>query len=698
MERKNFLFEIGVEEIPAGYIADAVVFLHEYFQKRLKEERLSFDKIKSFSTPRRFALLITELQTKQPDIVIERVGPAKKIAYDENGNLTKAALGFLRSAQATEKDICFLPTPKGEKIAVKIEKKGKSAETILKDIIKESIEKIEFPKAMRWGENKLSWARPLRWLLVLFGPDVISMEIAGVVSGKISYGNRFQNLENAIEIDLPAEYEEKLSSVFVIADRKKRKSIIAAQMREIFQTGEEEVVEDKKLLEIVTDLVEFPTAVSAKFEKKYLKLPEKIIISTLSQHQKYFSVKDKNGKITDRFVFISNGNPKYSEIIKLGNEKVIKARLEDAEFFFEEDRKKPLAEYVPKLAEVTFQAKLGNLLEKTLRIRKIVAFITEKLNLSAEKKTEADRAALLCKADLVTMMLGEKEFTKLQGYIGMKYAEADGEPAEVSRAIYEHYQPRGQNDELPQTTIGSVVALADKMDTICGIIGVGLIPSGSNDPFALRRAGNGIVQIIDAKKFKLDLIEFIDKTFEILNDKPENQNNKTAVYEFFRQRVFWLLKQSQIDYDVIESVMHIDYADVYDLKRRAADVQKFKRRNDFIKLVIGFKRVANIISAEKNPGKVDETLLREETEKLLFHEYRKLSGIVSELLKKKDYEKIMENLVDFGKTIDKFFDDVLVNTDELVLRKNRYNLLGEIRKLFLQVADLSKIVVEGNSE
>jgi glycyl-tRNA synthetase beta chain len=318
--------------------------------------------------------------------------------------------------------------------------------------------------------------------------------------------------------------------------------------------------------------------------------------------------------------------------------------------------------------------------------------------LSENEKILVDRAALLCKADLVTMMLGEKEFAKLQGYIGMKYAELDGEPAEVCRAIYEHYQPRGQNDELPRTLTGSIVAIADKVDTVCGIIGVDLIPSGSNDPFALRRAGNGIVQIIDDKKFEFDLTALIDETFKILNNKLKKpDNNKTKVYEFFRQRVFWLLKQSDIDYDVIESVMHIDYSNVYDLKRRAADVQKFKQREDFVKLVIGFKRVANIISEVTNFGNINMEMLREDSEKLLYHTFLELSETVSELLIEKNYKKIMEHLVNFGKIIDKFFDDVLVNTEDLTLRNNRYNLLGEIRKLFLKVADLSKIVVEGNS-
>ncbi|MBC8385647.1 MAG: glycine--tRNA ligase subunit beta [Candidatus Cloacimonetes bacterium] len=696
MQVKDFLLEFGIEEIPAGYIAGAVKTLNDFFRKRLNEEKLQFRKIKSYSTPRRITVKIEALQARQQDEVIERIGPAKNIAYDENGDLTKAASGFLRSANAAEEDIYFKQSAKGEKIAIKLEIEGKETKSILNCMIKEMITRFDFPKTMKWGNKNLEFARPIRWLVSLFGDEIIEFEIEGIKSGNISFGNRFQKLENIVSLKSADEYERILETVFVIADREKRKKIISDQLSELFSNSNEAIIPDPKLLEIVTDLVEFPTAVIADFDQKYLVLPEQIIILTLSQHQKYFAVKDNSGKIVNKFVFVSNGDPEQSELIKLGNEKVIKARLEDAAFFFKEDTRKSLSEFVSKLKDVTFQAELGSLLDKTKRIEEIVEFLTFELDLNEMEKQNSLRAALLCKADLVTLMLGEKEFTKLQGYIGKKYAELSNEPETVCDAIFEHYLPRGQNDELPKSITGSLVAIADKIDTICGIIGVDLIPSGSNDPFALRRAGNGIVQIIDEKKFEIDIHKLIDKTFEILIDKlPEPENNKSKVTEFFKQRVSWLLKNSQIDYDVIESVMHIDHSNIYDLKRRASDLHKFKQHDDFIKLVIGFKRVSNIILKGEIQDNVDESLLLDESEKMLFDQYLLLSESVKNYLLKKNYEKVMVRLVEFGKYINKFFDDVLVNTDDRKLKQNRYNLLGKIRKLFLRVADLNKIVVEG---
>jgi len=688
MNKKDFLFEIGVEEIPAGYIESAMIKLRTFFEAKLKDAKLTFENVKIYSTPRRFAIRIDGLPIQQQDEIIERVGPAKNMAYDENGNLSKATIGFLRGAKATETDIFIKKTPKGDKIAVKIETKGKKTKTILIDTMKEIVGKIVFAKSMKWGDKSTNFARPIRWFVALFDDEIIDFEIDGIKSKNISFGNRYQKLENPVEISTIDDYENALKSVCVYADRTERKTIIKQQLNKLFTNSDEEIIEDKKLLEIVVDLVEFPTAVIAEFDQKYLELPEKIITSTLSQHQKYFAVR-KNGKLTNKFVFISNGDPKFSDLIKLGNEKVIKARLEDATFFFKEDTKQPFENFVEKLSEVTFQAKLGSLLQKTERIVKISEYLAEKLALSENDKLNILRAAKLAKADLVTLMLGEKEFTKLQGYIGMNYALLSGENKEVATAIYEHYQPRGQNDNLPKSVISSIVAIADKIDTVCGIIGVGLVPSGSNDPFALRRAANGIVQIVDAQNMNLNLLELIDFTFEKLADKIEIKNQK-IVNEFFKQRVNWLLKQTNLDYDIIESVMHINFANISDLKKRALDLQKFKQREDFKALVTGFKRVSNIIAKADKLGEIDETLLIETAEKNLYEKFIKLD--LEKYLSVKHYEKAMEVLVDFRVQIDAFFDEVMVNADDEKIKINRYNLLGKIRELFLQIADIAKIV------
>ena len=693
MQTKDFLFEIGAEEIPAGYISAAVNKLRSYFASKLKEAKLSYEKISTFSTPRRLAIKIIDLQTKQEDEVIEKIGPVKKIAFDKNGNLTKAGLGFLNGVD--EKEIFFKQTKKGEKIALKIQKQGKDAKLILPEFIKDVIKEIPSPKKMKWNQQQFSFARPIRWLLAIYGSEVIPAEFNGIKTGNISFGNRFQKLENTIKINSVDEYEDKLKSVFVITNRDERKEMIIEQIHLLFKDSSENIMEDKNLLETVTDLVEFPTAIIANFDKKYLNLPKAVITSTLSEHQKYFPLINKEEKLINKFVFISNGNPENSELIKLGNEKVVKARLEDASFYYNEDKKQPFESYVTKLKDVTFQSGLGTLFKKTERIMKIVEFLNENLSLNETEKINSLRAAYLCKADLVTLMINEKEYTKLQGYMGYNYALESGESPETAEAILTHYQNGNANDEFPMSKVGALVAIADKMDTVCGIFGVDLIPTGSKDPFALRRAANGIVQIIDSQKFEINLHQLIDETFDILKDKLEKSgNNKDLVYDFFKQRINRFLKQTGIDYDVIESVMHIDHSNITDLTQRALDLQKFKQREDFIKLVIGFKRVSNIIAGAKNLGDVNIQLLLEKTEKILFEKYLTFSDSIEKSLQKKDYKKVMENLVSFSILIDNFFDDVLVNVSDENLRQNRYNLLGKIRKLFLHVADIAKIVVE----
>jgi glycyl-tRNA synthetase beta chain len=695
MNRKDFLLEIGVEEIPAGYIAAAMQTLQKYFSELLQAKKLDYEKIELFSTPRRFAIRIEGVETKQKDETIERVGPTREIAYDKDGNLTKAAAGFLRSAKATESDIFFVSDKKGEKLAVRLKISGQETYDILKNAIPPLFKKFNFPKTMHWEMDNISFARPIRWIVALWDQAIITCRISQLAAKNISYGNRFQKLDNSVEILSPKTYEHTLQQVAVIANRQKRYQRIEQQLDKIFASSDLAIVPDKNLLETVTDLVEFPTAVIGEFSQNYLNLPQKIITSTLSQHQKYFSVQDSAGNLANKFVFISNGNPENSELIRRGNEKVIAARLDDATFFYREDSAKPLEEYVPKLAEVMFQAKLGSLLDKTERITALSKFISARLQLEAATTAKILRAAQLCKADLVTLMLGEKEFTKLQGYMGQKYALASGEDEEVAKAIYQHYQPRGKNDALPGSTIGSVVAIADKLDTVCGIFGADMIPSGSNDPFALRRAANGVVQIISQKQLKLDLLELIEKAYELLETKLQPAgNNKAAVQDFFRQRVKWLLQSQNIETDVIDSVINIDFSDIADLKQRADDLQEFKQQESFHRLVIGFKRVSNIIAKEQKDYNFDPQLLNEKYEQELFSGYQKLQPAIEVELQEKNYRKVLELLVDFGKTIDLFFDHVMVNAEAENLRQNRYALLTKIQKLFFQVADLNKIVIQ----
>jgi glycyl-tRNA synthetase beta chain len=695
---KDFLLEIGTEEIPAGYLKDAITFINDNFNQFLLSGRLKADKVTTTFTPRRLTLLAHGMETKQEDLDIVKTGPAKKIAYKDDGTPSPALDGFLRNNKASAEEVFFQDSPKGEVTAIRIKQAGLSTEELLLQWMLPLMQLIPFPKRMKWGSGNNDFARPVRWIVSLFGDDVLPLDWGTLTSGRTSYGNRFLGLDTSIKIDNANDYLSALKKVNVFADRQERYDMIKHQLTHIFPDNDFTVDLNEALLQTVTDLVEFPNAVIAEFESRFLILPEKIITSTISQNQKYFAVMDKAGKLSNKFVFISNGNTEYSSLIRKGNEKVVKPRLEDAMWYYQEDTKHSLEEYVATLSNVVFQAELGTLIEKTERIVKLSEYISKLLKLSPAESEIAQRTALLCKADLVTKMLGEKEFTKLQGYIGMHYALASGEPIDVAKGIYEHYMPRGQNDELPQSMAGAIVAVADKLDTVCGIIGIGMLPTGSADPYALRRAANGIVQIIAERKWDIniaDLISFSLSLFSKLGiNKPET--NK-IILNFFHQRINWYLQQQSIEYDVTDSVMHIDFGNILYLLERAKAVQAFKAKADFIKLVIGFKRVSNIIKDEKAQLNINETLFTEPAETELFKALKQLESKIEVELDKLNYTQVLNHLVSIGPVIDKFFDDVLVNSDDEQQRLNRYALLLEIRKAFLQVADISLLVVEGKA-
>ena len=698
MEKSDLLIEIGTEEIPSRFIPSAIQFLSTKFTDGLKKEKLNYGKIKSFSTPRRLAIKVDSIPIKQEDTKVERIGPTEQIAYN-NGKLTKAGLGFLQSCNADESDIFFVETKKGRKIGIKKDILGKKTSTIIQETLKKILASFSFPKSMRWENPSFQFARPIRWILIWWEDSLLSFEFEGISSNNLTCGNRIFGLNKSIQITSIDDYEKKLKKNGVIPNRTERKKKIEQELLSFYKDSDYQVIENKKLIETVTDLVESPSVVEGSFSDSFLILPDQVITNTLSEHQKYFAVKNtKTVQLTNRFLFVSNGDPDYSNVIRLGNEKVITARLNDAQFFYEEDTKVPLKSHVEKLKNVLFAADLGTLYDKTLRLQsicKILFGLIKNYEFCDTKQKSILRAAYLSKADLATLMLNEKEFTKLQGYIGMKYAQKSSEKKEIAQAIYEHYLPRGFKDILPSSVEGAIVAIADKMDTICAIIGSGSLPTGSNDPFALRRAASGIVQIIYDQNFELDLDDLIKTTYQEietnLNRKVENIN---FVYSYFKQRIIWFMQQQDIHYDVIESVTHIDFYNVADALARANDLQKFKQRADFKKLVIGFKRVSNIIEKEKNVPDLQSGLLVENAEQDLYKGVMTLQKSISQLLLSKSYHQLLEELVHFSPKIDLFFDQVLVNVDEEEIRLNRYSLLLKIRNIFLKVADLAKIVIE----
>lgn len=695
LKEHQFLLEIGVEEIPAEHSGPAAEYLRAGFDRLLNESNLSAIDTMVSHTPRRFFLLASGLPETQADIRVERTGPALKISYDAEGNLTPAALGFLKKNNATAADLCTQSTEKGEFIALSFVQKGRSTKDILRDWILEIVPKMPFPKRMIWNDPQLAFSRPLRWLCVLWDQDVIDLELGGLKSGRISFGNRRFGLDFAISIADPDTYTSVLAQVGVIADRAVRKQMLVGQLQQLLDGSTMKVIEDDRLAETVCDLVEYPHAVLAGFDAAFLKLPEKIITSTISQNQKYFGVLDASGKLSNRFVFISNGDPDHDDLIRKGNEKVVKARLSDAMWYFDEDCRHPLESYRPRLADVVFQSRLGTLAAKNLRVEKLSAFICQELGLNADDSADVLRTANLCKADLVTNMLGEKEFTKLQGYIGKQYALVSGEKETVAEGIYEHYMPRGSNDALPASLTGAIVAVADKTDTVCGIIGVGMTPTGSADPFALRRAANGVVQILMEREWQLNLPRLIDYAISLVaDDAVMEPGSNDSVQNFFLQRVAWSLKQNGLEYDVIDSVTHLSMTTPADMQRRCAALQNIKSTDDFTRLVIGFKRASNIIGEDAELPVVDPTLFTDEAERDLYQALNHLSEQITRELAENSYDRVLGHLTSFGTHIDSFFDAVLVNCDDMSVRTNRHALLGEVKRQFLQVADIGRIVTD----
>ncbi len=693
MLTKDFLFELSVEEIPAGYIANIEKNIINRFETELKQAKLSYKTLSSYTSPKRFAILITDLEVMQEDEIVEKMGPATRIALNEDGSLTKAGAGFLRGAGCSPEDSYVKETPKGQYIACKKEIKGQAVSDIITGFLPDLLSNMPSPKSMRWASGKIHFARPIRNIVLMLDNDIIPFNFNNLQANNILVGNRYLDVDISKKLVHPQEYLKTLESISVIADRQKRISLIEAQLETLYKDSDKKIIEDRRLLELVVDLVEYPTAVIGYFEEQYLSLPDKIITSTISQNQKYFSVVNSDGSLSNEFVFISNGNPQYSDIIRKGNEKVIKARLEDAEFFFKEDTKVSFDSYVEKLKDVTFQTDLGSTYEKVERCLKLAEYLIDKLELA--NKEDILRSVLLTKADLVTLMLGEKEFTKLQGYIGMKYALLSGEKEEIAQGIYEHYMPRGQNDGLPTSVTGAVSAIVDKLDTVCGIIGVDLVPTGSNDPFALRRAANGIVKILDDRDWKIDIFALIDFAFQQLERKLKSKNhNKELVYNFFQQRIKWLLEEEKIAYDVIDSVIDYDFTDIAEIKKRALAIQKFKGTSDFEGLVLGYKRVSNILNKEKEASPVNADLLTDENEKYLYEYFINNEAEISEQLAQQNYDQAMQILVSARTLIDNFFDNVMVNADDEALKRNRLNLLAYIRNVFIKIADLDKIVVE----
>ena len=683
--KKEFLLEIGTEEIPAHAMPNILSQLKNLAETTFKESRISVGEIKTLGTPRRLALLIKDVEEQQADISEEKRGPSAKVAFDKDGKPTGAAIGFARKQKIDPAD---LVTRDGYIYAV-VHEKGHSTDELLKKILPKIICDLNFPNNMRWSDLDFKFIRPIRWIVALFGDEIIPFEVAKVQSGRISRGHRF--LSNGdFEIASAKDYVKECEKNFVLVDQEQRRAMIVAEIEATAKEcgGKAEITDD--LLEEVLYLVEYPTALAGKFDTKYLKLPAEAVITPMRDHQRYFPVKTFEGELMPLFITIRNGGREYLDIVQHGNERVLKARLEDAQFFFNEDRKKSLEQHRDKLKTVVFQEGLGSIYEKTERLEKLSTLIADLINISAEDKTNAIRAAQLSKADLVTGMV--TEFTELQGIMGREYAKLDGEDAAVSTAIDEHYMPRFAGDSQPKTTAGRIVSLADKIDNIVATFSRGLIPTGSQDPFALRRQALGIVNMIIEAKWSISLKKIVDESMTLLKITDEVGREKLleSVYEFIRLRIKNILGDN-VRYDIIDAVID-DVDDVYSVTLKANALADFVKTSDSTKIIQSFVRVGNL-AKKSDSTNIDEKLLNVDAEVTLYKAFEAIKVVAEELIDKKDFVGTLEALKKLSLPIDSFFDSVMVMDEDLKIRANRLALLKSIDDLISKVAVFAKIVL-----
>jgi glycyl-tRNA synthetase beta chain len=681
------LFEIGVEEMPARFVGNTLFQLKSNLSKLFNENRIAFEDIKAYGTPRRLTLIVNGIEEKQSDLEEEVKGPAKKIAMDADNNFTKPAQGFMKSKGLNPEDIYFKEVGKDEYMFATIRQKGESSEEIIKEILPQTIKSVVFPKSMRWGGKNLRFVRPIRWLVTLLNDKVVEFDLEGIVSSNKTKGHRFLGQSEIIVTSLE-DYLNKLEENYVILDQDKRKEIIKEQCIKVADSLNGTVELDEELLEEVTHLVEYPTAFYGEFDKNYTKMPKEVVITPMKQHQRYFPV-TKDGKLLPNFIAVRNGNDFRIDNVKEGNEKVLEARLADALFFYNEDIKHSLDVYIEKLKDVVFQAQLGSIYEKTLRMDKLSLDILDILSIP-EEKIHASRAAKLSKADLVTGMVGE--FDELQGFMGKEYAKVSGEDDAVCEAIFEHYLPRFSGDILPQTNSGVAVSIADKLDSIAGFFAIGIQPTGSQDPYALRRQALGVLSILMDKKIDADLKTLIECA---LDNYSEIEFDKKAVcasiMNFFNERVRILFKDMGIRYDVVDAVISSDVNDIYDMYCRALALNSWLDRDELVEMLTAFNRVSTLAQKAED-DKVEESLFKEEAEKKLYSEFENVKTKVEEFISDKKYEEALETFASLRPAVDSMFDSVMVMDNDEAVKNNRLGLLKQIYDTMLKICDLSKIV------
>ena len=685
---KDLLIEIGTEELPPTTLNKLSTAFYNGVKEGLEKADLSFSEIKKFAAPRRLALVISDLDVKQKDKNVERRGPAIAAAFDEEGCPSKAAEGFARSCGVKVEDLEKLETDKGAWLNFKTEQKGQNTSELIAEIVQTSLDKLPIAKRMRWADLDAQFVRPVHWLILLFGEDVIDAEILSVKSGRESRGHRFHHPET-ITIPSPSEYEMLLETHGkVIADFDRRKEAVRGQVDEIALSVKGEAMIDEDLLEEVAAMVEWPVAVMGGFEKRFLDIPQETLILTMKTNQKYFYVVDKDGALLPHFITVSNIESKDVSKIQEGNERVIRPRFADAEFFWSQDRKSKLIDRTERLGTVVFQKKLGTLLDKTKRVGKLAIAIADQL---AGDTQLAFRAAELCKCDLMTEMVGE--FPSLQGVMGRYYANHDGENTEVATALEEYYKPKFSGDTLPQSITSQSLAIADRLDTLLGIFAIGQTPTGDKDPFALRRAALGVLRILIEDNLNLDLLHLIKVAATQHDVSIKAIDAETGVLDFMLDRLHAYYLDKGIHPDVLDAVLSTKPTNPLDINNRLLAVDAFRQRAEAESLAAANKRIGNILKKIKGdlPIEVDEKLLRENAEKALYQTLTELDDKVQSLIDEAKYQDALAELSTLRESVDQFFDDVMVMTDDEALKNNRIALLNKLHGLFLQIADISKL-------
>ena len=686
MNTKELFLEIGCEEIPAGFIPRATTEMEAIITKELAIARLSFSEMKTLATPRRLVLVVKGIPAVQPDAEITATGPSLKAAYDSSGKPTKAAEGFARGQGVDVAALRTITTDKGEYLFVSKHETGRPTHELLAELLPALVANIPFKKSMRWGDQEVRFARPIHWIVALFDGTVVPFSFGTIESGKVSRGHRFM-ANTPFPVSDFASYLLECERHFVIPDPEKRKEIIRRETHRVAVAAGGHLLPDEELLEQVTYLVEYPSAVHGTFSPEFLKVPKEVLITSMRSHQRYFSVVDANGGLLPGFITINNTLTEDPSVVIKGNERVLRARLSDARFFFEEDQKIRLDDRVEALKKVVYQQKLGTSFEKMERFRSLSKGLADRLNPIV--KVQTARAAWLCKADLVSAMVCE--FPEVQGIMGREYALLEGESADVANAIAEHYLPSQAGGELPASDIGAFVSIADKLDTVCGCFGVGLIPTGAADPYALRRATIGIIAIILDKGYRLSLPELIDESLKLLSVKLNRPKEQVAsdVLEFFRAR-FINLMGSSFATDAIEASIGAAFDDLVDVRNRIAALAEFKTHPDFEPLTVAFKRVGNIIK-EGVDAPVDPSLFEDDAEGILYNAIQAVKCSADGLILSGSWLDALTEIATLRGPVDRFFDKVMVMADDPQVRTNRLALLTTIARMFGKIADFSRI-------